>query len=169
MTQMLDVLFLEKTGHVLTVATRAGGDDPAVGALAGDGLIYPLPRAAATTVLDVPIPEDVVLDRASVELTDGAADALFARDGFSVKDGALVNGLAALSLAVATGRVTVTLAPPSKDTPYVVVVVPDGAGAAVFRDGVIPAASSSYQIALPVTGGPHAVVVFVKGFVPKAA
>src|SRR5262249_52732641 len=148
MTQMLDVLFLKKTGHVLTAVVRPGGaDDPPASALAGDRPFYPLaPPEAKKPVLEVPIPADAELDRVSVPLTDDKAAVLFQREIHQVKDGDLVPGLASVALGRTGNTVTVTIPSVTSGTPYIAVGMRDGGGDPKLLQGEIPQSTGSYPL-----------------------
>lgn len=168
MKRTLDVLFVKSTGHVLTLAARAGEDaGPSLELLAGPGLTYPADDSGV--VLDVAVPATVVMDKVSVPLADDNVDALFQRKAYVVKDGAPTAGLAATGLTVTftSGQVTLKLAAGTlPELPYVIVGVPTGGGEPSAQPGVIPASTPQFDVPQSFPGATK-VLAFVKGFVPQ--
>jgi hypothetical protein len=171
MKQMLDVLFLKDTGHVLSAVVRAGeAAGPQADALAGEEPFYPLVPDAQEPVIEVPIPEDVLLDRLSIALTDDKATVLFQRADYQVDSGDLVTGLGNANLSrTNAGVITVAIAAVSTPTPYVVVGVRDGGGEPKLHTGEIPQATASFDLPESFSKAQFStVVVFAKGFAPEA-
>jgi hypothetical protein len=168
MKRTLDVLYVKDTGHVLTIAARAGEDEgPKLEVLAGPGLSYPL--ALDHDVVDVGLPAGLDKAKLAVPLDDGNADALFQREVYSVTDGKLQAGLGDLSdVTFSGGQVTLKLpTAPAAELAYVIVGVPAAGGTSSAQPGKIPvSASTSYLVPQTFTDAAK-VLVFVKGFKPR--
>lgn len=171
MKQMLDVLFLADTGHVLGAVVRAGeAVGPEAAALAGESPFYPLVPAVKKPVIEVPIPAGVAFDRISVALTDDKATVLFQRADYQVDGGDLISGLGNAGLTrTNAGAITVTIPAVSTPTPYIVVGMRDGGGDPKLHTGSIPQATSPFQLPESFPKAQFGtVVVFAKGFAPEA-